>query len=410
MASCLCICGAAGRLLKNMDFRVQLATRMLFRRKGSLGSASMAVAIAILVIVINSITFEGVANAIIRDLINYRFGHVLVTDRDGNIEKPDREMIGFVENLGYVEGAAVRLSSAASINNTREPVPIRAYSIPLIGVIPEDEQDASKIRQTLSQGSFVAAKNSIVLGDSVARDLQAKIGDPLKLKVTSKNGQDVIKAFYVVGISKTAGGLGFDTSAIIHIDTLREMTGRQNESSEMIVRLYDQKDSDQLVQAFISRYPSDRLKAETIEEAGEDILRGIRSGIAFINLVGYFGMLSSAFGIVTIMMMIVASKTREIGIIRAIGSNKANVMIIFILQGVIIGAIGAAAGFALGSAYTIYADTQDLQFGNSLALEVKYDPYSVLQTCLTGFLMSVAASVYPAWRTTKLEPAEATRY
>ncbi|NOJ28204.1 MAG: ABC transporter permease [Nitrososphaera sp.] len=393
-----------------MDFRVQLATRMLFRRKGSLGSASMAVAIAILVIVINSITFEGVANAIIRDLINYRFGHVLVTDRDGNIEKPDREMIGFVENLGYVEGAAVRLSSAASINNTREPVPIRAYGVPLIGVIPEDEQDASKIRQTLSQGSFVAAKNSIVLGDSVARDLQAKIGDPLKLKVTGKNGQDVVKAFYVVGISKTAGGLGFDTSAIIHIDILREMTGRQNESSEMIVRLYDQKDSDKLVRAFISRYPSDRLKAETIEEAGEDILRGIRSGIAFINLVGYFGMLSSAFGIVTIMMMIVASKTREIGIIRAIGSNKANVMIIFVLQGVIIGAIGAAAGFALGSAYTIYADTQDLQFGNSLALEVKYDPYSVLQTCLTGFLMSVAASVYPAWRTTKLEPAEATRY
>lgn len=393
-----------------MDFRVQLATRMLFRRKGSLASASMAVAIAILVIVINSITFEGVANAIIRDLINYRFGHVLVTDRDGNIEKPDREMIGFVENLGYVEGAAVRLSSAASINNTREPVPIRAYSVPLIGVIPEDEQDASKILQTLSQGSFVAAKNSIVLGDSVARDLQAKIGDPLKLKVTGKNGQDVVKAFYVVGISKTAGGLGFDTSAIIHIDTLREITGRQNESSEMIVRLYDQKDSNQLVQAFISRYPSDRLKAETIEEAGEDILRGIRSGIAFINLVGYFGMLSSAFGIVTIMMMIVASKTREIGIIRAIGSNKANVMIIFILQGVIIGAIGAAAGFALGSAYTIYADTQDLQFGNSLALEVKYNPYSVLQTCLTGFLMSVAASVYPAWRTTKLEPAEATRY
>jgi lipoprotein-releasing system permease protein len=393
-----------------MDFRVQLATRMLFRRKGSLASASMAVAIAILVIVINSITFEGVANAIIRDLINYRFGHVLVTDRDGNIEKPDREMIGFVENLGYVEGAAVRLSSAASINNTREPVPIRAYGVPLIGVIPEDEQDASKIRQTLSQGSFVAAKNSIVLGDSVARDLQAKIGDPLKLKMTGKNGQDVVKAFYVVGISKTAGGLGFDTSAIIHIDTLREMTGRQSESSEMIVRLYDQKDSDQLVRAFISRYPSDRLKAETIEEAGEDILRGIRSGIAFINLVGYFGMLSSAFGIVTIMMMIVASKTREIGIIRAIGSNKTNVMIIFILQGVIIGAIGAAAGFALGSAYTIYADTQDLQFGNSLALEVKYDPYSVLQTCLTGFLMSVAASIYPAWRTTKLEPAEATRY
>lgn len=393
-----------------MDFRVQLATRMLFRRKGSLISASIAVAIAILVIVINAATFEGVANAIIRDLVNYRFGHVLITDRDGNIEKPDSEIIGFVKNLGYVEGATVRLSSSASMNNTREPVPVRAYNVPIIGVLPDGEAQASKIRETVSNGSFVAAKNSIVLGESVARDLQAQIGDPLKLKVTDRRGNDVIRTFYVVGISETAGGLGFDTSAIVHVDTLRDMTGRDNESSEMIVRLYNQQDSQRLVQAFTSRYPADRFRVETIEEAGEDILQGFRSGIAFINLVGYFGMLSSAFGIVTIMMMIVASKTREIGVLRAIGSNKANVMIIFILQGAIVGAIGALVGFGLGSAYTLYAENSDLSFGNSLALEVNYNPAFILQTCLMGFLMSVAASIYPAWRTTKLEPAEATRY
>jgi lipoprotein-releasing system permease protein len=393
-----------------MDFRVQLATRMLFRRKGSLISASIAVAIAILVIVINAATFEGVANAIIRDLVNYRFGHVLITDRDGNIEKPDSEIVGFVENLGYVQGATVRLSSSASMNNTREPVPVRAYNIPVIGVLPDGEAQASKIRDTISNGSFVAAKNSIVLGESVTRDLQAQIGDPVKIKVTDRRGNDVIRTFYVVGISRTAGGLGFDTSAIVHLDTLRDMTGRDNESSEMIVRLYDQQDSQRLVQAFTSRYLAERFSVETIEEAGEDILQGIRSGIAFINLVGYFGMLSSAFGIVTIMMMIVASKTREIGVLRAIGSNKANVMIIFILQGAIVGAIGALAGFGLGSAYTLYAENSDLSFGNSLALEVNYNPAFILQTCLMGFLMSVAASIYPAWRTTKLEPAEATRY
>ncbi len=393
-----------------MDFRVQLAARMLFRRKGSLVSASIAVAIAILVIVINAATFEGVANAIIRDLVNYRFGHVLITDRDGNIEKPDSEIVGFVENLGYVQGATVRLSSIASMNNTREPVPVRAYNVPVIGVLPDGEAQASKIRDTISDGSFIGAKNSIVLGDSVARDLQAQIGDPLRLKVTDRHGNDVIRTFYVIGISKTAGGLGFDTSAIMHLDTLREMTSRDNESSEMIVRLYDQQDSQRLVQAFVSRYPADRFMVQTIEEAGEDILQGIRSGIAFINLVGYFGMLSSAFGIVTIMMMIVSSKTREIGVLRAIGSNKVNVMIIFILQGAIVGAIGALAGFGLSSAYILYAENSSLSFGNSLALDVRYNPVFILQTCLTGFLMSVAASIYPAWRTTKLEPAEATRY
>ena len=88
---------------------------MLFRRKGSMLAAVIAVAIAVLVIVINYVTFDGVANAIIRDLIDYRFGHVLVTDRDGNIDRPDSELVGFLENTGMVEGATVRLAASASI-------------------------------------------------------------------------------------------------------------------------------------------------------------------------------------------------------------------------------------------------------------------------------------------------------
>jgi lipoprotein-releasing system permease protein len=187
------------------------------------------------------------------------------------------------------------------------------------------------------------------------------------------------------------------------------MNGK-DDSSELIVRLFDQRDSDRISQLFLTRYAGERFQIETIEESGESILQGIRSGIAFINLVGYFGMLSSAFGIITIMMMIVTSKIREIGVIRAIGSNKIDVMIIFLLQGSIIGAMGAALGFLLGSFYALYAQNSNLTFGESLSLAVRYDPVFVANTALTGLAMGVVASIYPAWRTTKLEPSEATRY
>ena len=393
-----------------MDYRVRIATRMLFRRKGSLFAATIAVAIAILVIAINSVTFNGVANAIIRDLVDYRFGHVLVTDRDGNIQRQDMEMIGFLHNLGTVEGATVRLLDSASINNTRAAVPVRAYAVPVVGVLHENEAKATKLVDTIVEGTFLTSRNSIVIGSSVAEDLKASVGDPLRLKLTGRQGEVSLERFTVVGISKTAGGLGFDTSAIIDIEKLREMTGRDRESSQLIVRLYDELDAGKVVQALMSRYPGERLEAQTIEEAGSNILEGIRSGIAFINLVGYFGMLSSAFGIITIMMMIVTSKTREIGVLRAMGSSKTDVIVVFILQGMMIGPRGAAMGFALASGYTLYAEASSLTFGDSLALEVRYDPASIASTALLGFAMSIAASIYPAWRTTKLEPAEATRY
>jgi ABC-type lipoprotein release transport system permease subunit len=72
--------------------------------------------------------------------------------------------------------------------------------------------------------------------------------------------------------------------------------------------------------------------------------------------------------------------------------------------------MGAALGFLLGSAYALYAQNLGLSFGDSLSLAVRYDPVFVANTALTGFVMGLAASLYPAWRTTKLEPAEATRY
>jgi lipoprotein-releasing system permease protein len=393
-----------------LDFRLKIALRMLMRRRGSLLASTVAVSIAVLVIVINFVTFDGVANAVVRDLVQYRFGHVLVTDRDGNIQKPDAEMIGFLTNLGYVEGATTRLLEFASVNNTRNAVPIRAYGVSVVGVIPEQEVHASKIHNTVVQGIFLNSKDGAVLGASLADDLDATVGDPIAIKVAARDGSEVVKRFKVTGISETPGGLGFDTSVIVDIESLREMTGRINESSQLIIRLYDTQDVDRAIHDIMTRYPTERFEAETVEESGRGILQGIRSGIAFINLVGYFGMLSSAFGIITIMIMIVTSKTREIGVIRAIGSNKRDIMAVFILQGLFIGSMGAAMGFVMGSAYSLYADLADLSFGGSLVLEVKYDPVFVGFTAATGLLMSVAASVYPAWRTTKLEPAEATRY
>jgi lipoprotein-releasing system permease protein len=392
-----------------VDYRFKVATSMLFKRKGSMFAAIIAVAIAVLVIVINYVTFDGVANAIIRDLVDFRFGHILITDRDGNIERADSEVIGFLENTGLVEGATVRLTDSASMNNTRSAVPVRAYGVPVIGVLVDEERQATRLASTIVEGTFLVSRDSIILGSSVAEDLEADIGDPISLKVTDRSGNDQTDRFTVVGISKTAGGLAFDTSAIVDIETLRDMTGRE-ESSELIVRLYDQRDSEKVARLFSTRFAGDNFKIETIEEAGESILSGIRSGIAFINLVGYFGMLSSAFGIITIMMMIVTSKIREIGVMRAIGSNKADVMIIFVIQGTLSGARGAALGFVLGSAYALYAQNIGLSFGESLSLAVRYDPGFVANTALTGLVMGIAASLYPAWRTTKLEPAEATRY
>ncbi len=397
-----------------MDYRAQIGIRFITRRRGSLIAACLAIAIAILVVQVNSVIFQGLYDAIVRDLVNYRFGHVFITKRGDFISRSDFMLVNWLDRIPYVQGAAPRLEySALSINSTVNGQLIQDINapVPVIGVKPEWDMQASTLYQTV-QGQFVSFRDSIVLGSLVDRDLgYPQIGDTVKLRFKDQFGNDVVKRFVIVGISKTAGSQGNDNGVLVNIDTLREIMARPGQSSEIIVRLNDPTMAQYVKDLFLSAFPSnsDKFKAQTIEEAAEVQLAGFRSGIALINLVGLFGMISSAFGVVTIQMMQVTSKTRDIGVMRAIGSRRKDILLVFIFQGIVIGAIGAAMGTALALGYTAYAKETHMTFNGSLALEVKYNWTSLIQTDIMAFLLAIVASIYPAFKATKLQPVEAMR-
>ena len=286
------------------------------------------------------------------------------------------------------------------------------FGVSVQGVDPVSDILASQIHTTVSEGQYVYARNSIVVGETVSNDLGGvRVGDNIRLIMTNQWGEDTSKRFVVTGISKTAGGQGFDRSVIVHIDTLRGLLDRPDESNSIFVKLNGKNPEAALDirNQFLAAYANDDLKAETIEESAESTLAGFRSGIAMINLIGYFGMGSSAFAILTIQMMLVNSKTKEIGIMRAIGAKRKDIMIIFIMQGMLIGTMGAASGTAMGLGYTTYAMVTKMQFGGSLALEVTYNWQKIGETAMLAFFLAVIASIYPSYRATKLLPVEAMR-
>lgn len=395
-----------------MDYRAQIGIRFITRRRGSLIAASLAVAIAILVVQVNSVIFQGLYDAIVRDQINYRFGHVYITRQENFITKSDFMLINWLERIPYVQAAAPRIDTAASINATINGKLITDYEVPVIGVDPVLDKEASTMYQTVGTGQYVSFRNSVVLGALVDRDLgYPQVGDTIKLKFKDQHGNDVLRRLTIVGITATAGSVGLDNSVIMNIDTLREIIDRPHETQSIIVRLNDPSKDSTVKDLFLSAFPSnsDKFKAQTIEESAETTLSGFRSGIALINLVGYFGMMSSAFAVVTIQMMQVSSKTRDIGVMRAIGAKRKDVLLVFIFQGMVIGAIGAGLGTIMGVAYTAYAKETHMTFQGSLSLEVKYNWTSIAQTDILAFVLAVVASIYPAYKATKLEPVEAMR-
>ena len=424
-----------------MDYRVNLAARMLANKRGSLIGAVLAVSIGILVIHVNFVIFQGIYDAIIRDMSDYRFGDVFITHQEeGTIERSSSVYTAWLERFSAVKAATPRLGGTADIEFLNMGQINEEYDVSVLGVEPVSDLQASKIHETVDEGQYVYARNSIVVGETVARDLggcyvgvksalrgggedptttsdqfdtdcQVKVGNNIKLIMENRVGEEVSKRFVVSGISKTAGGQGFDNSVIIHIDTLRSMLDRPDESNSILVRMNDRNPLvvNDLITQFSAAYQNDNLLIENIEQSAESTLKGFRSGIAMINLIGYFGMMSSAFAIVVIQMMLVSSKTREIGVMRAIGAKRKDILIIFIFQGMVIGLFGAAVGTGLGLVYTTYAKITNMQFEGSLALEVNYNWEKIGQTAFLAFGLAVIASLYPSYRATKLQPVEAMR-
>lgn len=384
---------------------------MLFNKKGSLIGAVLAVTIGILVIHVNFVIFQGLYDAIVRDITEYRNGDILITDESNLIEKSDRILINWFARIPDVKAAAPRYSSNGEINVTRPGGEIETNRIPLLGVDPIQDIQASSAHTTVSQGSFVFSPNSIVLGSVIVRDLgDVRVGDSIEVGVVNRWGQDETRRFIVSGIAESPGGQGLDYTAVVHIDTLRDMLDRKGYTSSVMVKLHDPSKAEDVRDLFLASFPNDDFRAETIEESAEQQLAGFRSGIAMINMIGYFGMMSSAFAIVTIQMMLVNGKTKEIGIMRSIGARRKDILVIFIMQGILIGFIGAAAGTAAGLSYTLYAKETKLSFNNSLPLEVTFDWFKIAQTALTSFGLAVLASLYPSFRATRLLPVEAMRY
>jgi len=277
---------------------------MLCNQKGSLVGAVLAVSIGILVIHVNFVIFQGLFDAIVRDITDYNTGDVIITDEFDFIDKSDQSLIRWFERIPVVQAATPRLSTTSEMNMTKNGKLVEETRISLVGVDPFNDIRASTVHETVTEGSYVFSRNTIVLGSNVARDLGgAQVGDSVKVLVVDRWGQDQIRRFTVTGIANSPGGQGFDYSGVIHIDTLRDMMSRQGDTGSFMVKLYDHSKALEVKEFFLRSFPNEDFIAETTEEASEAQLEGFRSGIAMINMIGYFGMMASAFEIFTIQMM-----------------------------------------------------------------------------------------------------------
>ncbi len=253
------------------------------------------------------------------------------------------------------------------------------------------------------------ARNVCVLGDSVAKTvfpLGSPVGEQLKL-----NGIN----YTVIGVIAPKGGSqagNQDNFAVIPVTTALNRYGRWWEDLTILVQARDTASYDDCeeqvrgVLRAVRKVPPgadddfELFSNDSLVEQFNTFTRAVRFGVAVVSSIA---LVAAGIGIMNIMLVSVTERTREIGIRRAIGAKKRNILAQFILEAVVLCEVGGVIGVGLG-----------ILGGNSVAWLMKVPPVIPFDWVLLGLgicsVVGVVFGTYPAWKAANLDPIESLRY
>jgi lipoprotein-releasing system permease protein len=267
----------------------------------------------------------------------------------------------------------------------------------------------------------------IILGDTLARILGVKVGGKVtvvapKGKVTPAGLLPRLKRFTVVGLFKINMHEYDSGIALIHIEDAARLLGMKNEVSGLRLKLNDvdlaPRVSYQIAQELPPNY---RIRDWTQEHANFFRALEIEKRVVFIVLMLIIAV--AAFNIVSTLVMIVTDKQPDVAILRTLGMSPGSVMKIFMVQGTVIGVVGTLLGAGLGVLTALNVRTiipAIERFFNTELFPVSVYVITdfpaelrwldVTWVVIISLMLSFLATLYPAWRASRVQPAEALRY
>ncbi len=315
-----------------------------------------------------------------------------------------------------IEAYSPRVKFGGMFSNFTETSSIR-----LTAIVPEREfKTVPLLPGRVTEGSKDLKPGGILIPELLARGMKVKPGDAAVIVATNADGSVNGKQFIVTGVMESATGPG-GRDGYVHMDDAREllrMEGRQ--VSEYAVRL---KDFGKLA-AFGEKL--DGLLARESNQQGKpifelhiweklspffNIARMIDVMTFFIKLMLIAIVLIS---IMNVMIMAVYERIREIGTIAAIGTLPGKILNMFVIEGFCMGVVGALIGdlVGIGLVYILNALELTYNFGQQqgLILQVGVSPADVLMISATVIVVSVIASLQPAFKASRMEPIQALRH
>jgi lipoprotein-releasing system permease protein len=408
----------------NLPFELFVALRYLVaRRKQAFVSvisfvSILGVTVGVTALLIALALMTGLQGEL-RDRIIGASAHVYVFKLGKGIEDYDAE-IRKLREFPHVVGAAPGVLGKALVTSARDQ---QAF-LTIKGIDPTLEPTVTDIKSAMRSGTIDGIvprddqMDGIVLGKDAAESLGVAVGDTVRVlspegTLTPIGVMPRSRSFRVVG-TFSLGLYEFDSEyGFTSLPVAERLTGQAHAG---FIQL---KLDDMFAARDVAAAITDKLGTEYVTQDWSDMNKPLFSALwlekmAISITIGLIVMVA-ALNIIASLVLLVMEKSRDIAILKTMGSSAASIRRIFMLQGLIIGLIGTAAGAILGCTAIFFLDRYKLIHVPIDVYQISYVPFTLLPrdfaiVMLAAIIVCFVATIYPSRQAAKLDPAQALRY
>lgn len=389
--------------------------------------ASMTgIAIGVLVLITVLSVMNGFEQAM-RERILGMLAHITVSEGDVSVTdwQAKREKL---LNFPHVKAVSPFIEKPAMLSEGEE-----ARGALLQGIDPNLESQVSAVFKSVKDGDMNALQPGsfkIAIGATLAKELNVKVGDSLTLVSPTEgalaNGElPALQRFTIAAIFRV-DMQQYDTGfAYVNIADAATTFNMGNDITGLRMTLSDLYLAPKLAQDILNRLAPEweDMWVNDWTHLNENQFKAIQAQKSVMFIILLLIIAVAAFNLVSTLVMVVTDKESDIAILRTLGLSPARVMKIFMVQGTLIGVVGTTIGVLLGVLLASNLDVIvpflerlfDTHFINAdvyfiSELESRVNVSDVMVIAISSLIMSILATLYPAWRASKVQPAEALRY
>jgi len=379
-------------------FELSIAERHILGNPRMVLFTVLSVALAVGVIVVLIGLTEGYRENLIENTVE-NSPHVTVDPKE------DEDYIYLYRTLSAIarEDPEVLAVSPRLVGRAAAKYKDKVEGVTFIGADPIQEDILLRIQEDVVWGDYYDLRFkrfAAVVGSDLADDLELKRGDDFRL-----TRQDVTIQVKTVGIIDTGTGLD-QTLVYIPLETAQDLLGEGDVVTEVGIRL-SEIDAAPAVAADLNN--KTRYKAESWQEKSRDILEQLDTQQIYSAIFYLLIFIISGFGIANTMIMIISRRTKEIGILMAMGADGISIMKIFVLESVILGPPSALLGGGLAYVAAKLIGTIEVPAEIYIAdrMTVILDLGTFVYVAVFAILVNFLAGIYPAFKASRLDPVKA---